>query len=157
MRAKSLAPPNGLAESESTPDTRKLHMDVPVGRRTSMASLCSLMIERPDSEFTLGPLEKGRNCWSEPPATSFPVRGKKYMTDKKKYNSAESMFILVDVDIFRSTTPGRFTEFASSGVSYIDYATAHGETRFMVCMHFQSNTYNMVCTWVVDPARYVPY
>ena len=40
------------------------------------------------------------NCWSEPPASNFKVRGEKYLTDKKKLQSGPSLFPNRGVDLF---------------------------------------------------------
>eukprot|EP01134_Creolimax_fragrantissima_P000918 CFRG0918T1 len=118
--------------------------------RRSHLSLCSLVVDRPDSDFKKGCLTGGMNCWSEPSASTFPVRGANYIDDNNKVSSQESIFDLVDVDIFRNTTPGVYTEFATSGTSYIDYALSQGENRFMLMLHIQSNTFNLACTWMLN-------
>jgi hypothetical protein len=43
-----------------------------------------------------------RNCWSQPDATEFYVRGLSYMTDKVKVPSQEAAYNLLGVDLLLS-------------------------------------------------------
>lgn len=43
--------------------------------------------------------------WSEPCASSYRIRGKKYMTDRKKVNSAPSLFRLIATDLCKVDKP----------------------------------------------------
>eukprot|EP00123_Amoebidium_parasiticum_P015228 comp22843_c1_seq1/m.35990 comp22843_c1_seq1/g.35990 ORF comp22843_c1_seq1/g.35990 comp22843_c1_seq1/m.35990 type:complete len:321 (-) comp22843_c1_seq1:366-1328(-) len=118
----------------------------------SITSLCSMNMGR-DGDFKQGTTEGETNCWSEPDATKFEIRGKNYLKDGLKVSSEPAVGELVDVDIFRTTIPGRFDNFSSTQQSYVQWALSQGETRFMVVVHFQSLTYNMACTWALDNDR----
>eukprot|EP00124_Ichthyophonus_hoferi_P004371 Ihof_evm3s472 gene=Ihof_evmTU3s472 len=118
----------------------------------NIRSMCSINMDT-ETDFRRGPLDNGLNCWSEPPAGGFKIRGPNYLRDKVKQPSLESICTLLDVDIFRTTTPGRYDYFSSSTGSYVQWALGAGETRFMIVMHFQSSTYNMACTWAVEETK----
>eukprot|EP00122_Pirum_gemmata_P016150 Pgem_evm1s15091 len=115
----------------------------------SSLSLCSLTRDL-GVEFKKGPLTDGSNCWSEPPAEEFHVRSSSYLTSKIKEPSLSSLFDLVDVDVFRNKTQGRYDNFSESIESYPQFAIRNGEKRFLLVMHFQSMIYNMACTFALN-------
>ena len=46
-----------------------------------------------------------RNCWSEPPSTTFEVRGKDYFKDKKKVTATSYLLRARGSDLFLSDKP----------------------------------------------------
>jgi hypothetical protein len=56
-------------------------------------------------QFCLDPPPLRLNAWAEPPAKSYDVRSKRYMTNKTKQPSVESAFKLIAVDLINAETP----------------------------------------------------
>lgn len=54
------------------------------------------------AQFRNEPSPLRKDAWSEPKASSFQVRGKNYMLDRKKFASEESAFKLLAVDMVQS-------------------------------------------------------
>ena len=48
-----------------------------------------------------------RNCWSEPPANIFEVRGADYLTDKKKITAKRYLLRAIGSDLFLADKPGK--------------------------------------------------
>jgi hypothetical protein len=67
---------------------------------------------REESPFALPTLQRfpfaetnNRNCWSEPPAKIFSVRGPGYLSDKKKITSEKYLLSARGCDLFLSDQP----------------------------------------------------
>lgn len=106
--------------------------------------------------FKKGEMNKGTNCWSEPLASTFVVRGPTYLSNGKKQNSQPSVFDLLDVDIFKTSVHGRYDNFSCLEKTsfYNHLRTVVGEERFVLTFHIQSPVYNMVATFVLNEDRF---
>ncbi|KAJ8902785.1 hypothetical protein NDN08_006105 [Rhodosorus marinus] len=100
--------------------------------------------------FQEGPLDNSKNAWSGVRGETFRVRGKNYLSDRVKQQSAPNAFDLVEVEVFKSTN-GKVENYAACPESAIARARKNGDERFMLMVVFQTVTIHLVVTWRVEP------
>jgi hypothetical protein len=89
----------------STPDTRKTIRDFEAIRDEDEEDEIMAVNQSPLPRFPEGAaLGSEVNCWSEPDASNFHVRGPNYLKDKVKIESADFVFPVRGVDLFLTDT-----------------------------------------------------
>lgn len=78
--------------------------------------------------YPLGPEKEGNHCYSQLDATTFQVRGPRYLHDKAKVPSAPAVFDLMHVDIFLSND--KIGNVASRRDSWLRAAREAGDPRY---------------------------
>eukprot|EP00927_Polykrikos_kofoidii_P030162 TRINITY_DN26003_c0_g1_i1.p1 TRINITY_DN26003_c0_g1~~TRINITY_DN26003_c0_g1_i1.p1 ORF type:complete len:517 (-),score=82.70 TRINITY_DN26003_c0_g1_i1:297-1847(-) len=91
------------------------------------------------------------HSWTEPDATRIKVRGKRYMTDRVKVKSSESLLELVIVDVF---VGDEVLHYCGNGNGAVPDLRAAGESRFLFALNFRLPPVHFVGVWAVpdDPA-----
>jgi len=101
-------------------DVRKQRPLTPVSLQKSLSTLSDSTLEEQ------GPLRP--EAWAEVPATSFDVRGKNYLRDKKKAPSEPSLFTLLTVDLVQADR------------SVLDGLCKHPEERIQTALKREAET-----------------
>lgn len=93
-------------------------------------------------------------CWSEPDATKFNVRGVTYGNDKKKQPSAPALFELLGVDLCE--TPDNMQNIAAHPCNRVAKAKARGEEGYTLVFNFMvpgPPFLSFSAYWKVDKAQ----
>jgi len=101
----SITVPCKASTTRSSSDGKRRSWSAPFVPRASLERASTVPMEQSRARYLNDPPPLRLDAWTEPPGSSFMVRGPSYLDDKEKVASEPSYFTLLTADLVKSTEP----------------------------------------------------